>query len=171
MTQSELAGSRYSHAYVSVLESGRREASRAALEYFATRLGVSVEALSKEKGVAWALQMAQDLRSEGRDGAGRELLEKTLDNLADAGEIHPRVGVALHLELGHLAHAEQERAERHFRKVLAMAGDEESLSVERAEALAALAELQAADGQVDDALDSFRTSTTLLLERVRRVYA
>lgn len=45
MTQRQLGAPRYTHAYVSTIESGRRNPSRAALEFFAERLGVDVEQL------------------------------------------------------------------------------------------------------------------------------
>lgn len=45
LTQRELAEPRYTHAYVSSIEAGRREPSRRALEHFAGKLGVEVEEL------------------------------------------------------------------------------------------------------------------------------
>jgi len=45
MTQRELGSPRYTHAYVSTIESGRRNPSPKALEFFADRLGVTVEQL------------------------------------------------------------------------------------------------------------------------------
>jgi tetratricopeptide (TPR) repeat protein len=45
MTQRELATPRYTHAYVSTIESGRRNPSREALEHFAGKLGVDVDEL------------------------------------------------------------------------------------------------------------------------------
>src|SRR5688500_19568040 len=45
LTQKELAAPRYSHAYVSTIEAGRRVPSRAALEHFGAKLGIEVEEL------------------------------------------------------------------------------------------------------------------------------
>jgi tetratricopeptide (TPR) repeat protein len=45
MTQKELADPRYSYAYVSTIEAGRRTPSREAIEHFATRLGVTPDEL------------------------------------------------------------------------------------------------------------------------------
>jgi transcriptional regulator with XRE-family HTH domain len=45
MTQKDLAGGRYTHAYVSSIETGRRRPSREALEHLASRLGVDVDEL------------------------------------------------------------------------------------------------------------------------------
>jgi transcriptional regulator with XRE-family HTH domain len=171
LTQAELAGDKFSHAYVSVLEAGRREPSRAALEYFAARLGVPVEKLSESRGAAWALQLAQDLRDEGKSSDGRKLLERTLENLASADEVHPRVVVALHRELGKLALSnDRMSAAEHFRKAVELADDDESLTFERADALAALAELQITEGASDHALENFRASAHLLLEKARQAY-
>jgi tetratricopeptide (TPR) repeat protein len=45
MTQKELAAPRYSYAYVSTIESGRRTPSKEAIEHFAARLGVTADEL------------------------------------------------------------------------------------------------------------------------------
>jgi len=45
MTQRELAEPKYTHAYVSTIEAGRRNPSRDALEHFAAKLGVDVDEL------------------------------------------------------------------------------------------------------------------------------
>lgn len=46
MTQTELATPRYTAAYVSTIEAGKRRPSAAAMEHFASKLGVSAEQLS-----------------------------------------------------------------------------------------------------------------------------
>src|SRR6266540_805271 len=45
LTQRELAEPKYTHAYVSTIEAGRRNPSREALEHFAGKLGVDVDEL------------------------------------------------------------------------------------------------------------------------------
>ncbi len=45
LTQRELASPKYTHAYVSTIEAGRRQPSREALEHFAFKLGVGVDEL------------------------------------------------------------------------------------------------------------------------------
>ena len=45
LTQRELGAPRYTHAYISTIEAGRRRPSPAALEHFASRLGVGVDEL------------------------------------------------------------------------------------------------------------------------------
>ena len=169
LTQAELAGRRYSHAYVSVLEAGRREPSRAAVDYFAQRLGVQAEELWSEKGASWALQMAQDLRAEGQHEKGRELLAKTLGNLERDRELHPRVLVVLHRELARIdLQNDPATAKAHLEKCLELAEDDDSMLAERAEAHAGLAELLMNDGKVNEAVGHYRRATSLLLELVGR---
>jgi transcriptional regulator with XRE-family HTH domain len=169
MTQSELAGARFSHAYVSVLEAGRREASREARDYFAERLGVSVEQIWSDKGATWALAMAGDLRARGRSDDGRQLLERTLANLERDRELHPRVLVALHLELGKIDSADDSAAaEVHFRRCIELASEEEALAVPRAEAQLRLAEIDHSRGDVDGALRGYKNAAETLLRRSAR---
>jgi transcriptional regulator with XRE-family HTH domain len=169
LTQAELAGRRFSHAYVSVLEAGRREPSRAAIDYFAQRLGVSVEELWSEKGASWALQMAEDLRAEGMHAQSRELLAKTLANLERDRELHPRVLVILHRELARIdADEDPGSTAAHLRKCLELAGDDDTLLAERADAHAGLGDLALRDGDTSAAVEQYRTATTLLLELVGR---
>ena len=169
LTQAELAGRRFSHAYVSVLEAGRREPSRAAVDYFAQRLGVSVEELWSEKGASWALQMAEDLRADGLHAESRALLVKTLGNLERDRELHPRVLVVLHRELARAElSTDPASAAAHLEKCLELAGDDDSMLAERAEAHAGLAELLLRDGKTGDALARYRESTSLLLDLVGR---
>lgn len=169
MTQAELAGRRFSHAYVSVLEAGRREPSRAAVDYFAQRLGVQVEELWSEKGASWALQMAEDLRAEGQHGESRELLARTLGNLERDRELHPRVLVVLHRELARLELAtDPASAAGHLHKCLELADDDDSMLAERAEAHAGLGELKLKDGDLSGAVEQYQKATSLLLELVGR---
>ena len=169
MTQAELAGGRFSHAYVSVLEAGGREPSRAAVDYFAQRLGIHAEELWSEKGASWALQMSEDLRAEGLHGESRELLARTLGNLERDRELHPRVLVVLHRELARadLA-ADPASAAAHLQKCLELADDDDSMLAERAEAHAGLGELLLNDAEVSGALEQYRKATSLLLELVGR---
>lgn len=159
LTQAELADKRYSHAYVSVLEAGRREPSRAALDYFAGRLGVAVEEIWGEKGASWALEMAADLRTKGQDAQSRELLERTLSNLERDRELHPRVLVVLHKELARIAlHTDADAARPHLLKALDLSEGDESLAGERGVVLVMLGDLAAAEGAGDDATRYFRSA-------------
>ena len=169
MTQAELAGRRFSHAYVSVLEAGRREPSRAAVDYFAQRLGVAVEELWSEKGASWALQMAEDLRAEGQHAQSRELLAKTLGNLERDRELHPRVLVVLHRELARIdMSTDPSAATAHLKRCLELAGEDDSMLAERAEAHAGLGELALHKEERDEAVEEYQKATWLLLELVGR---
>lgn len=169
LTQAQLAGDRFSHAYVSVIESGRRVPSRSTVEYFAQRLGVGVEELWREKGTSWAVQMAEDLRTHGLHTESRELLEKTLGNLERDSEVRPRVLVVLYLELARIAVSEDPTAERRYlERCLDAAGDDDSMLMERAEAQARLGDLAFRAGNSDEAIERYRISASLLLELLGR---
>jgi tetratricopeptide (TPR) repeat protein len=60
LTQKELAAPRYTHAFVSSIESGHRRPSQQALEHFASKLGVPVEELAtgRPAGIAIRLELA-----------------------------------------------------------------------------------------------------------------
>lgn len=80
LTQRELGEPRYTHAYVSTIEAGRRRPSREALEHFASRLGVEVDELltgrtpGMETQLRLRLHEARIAISDGRfDEAEREL--------------------------------------------------------------------------------------------------
>ncbi len=72
LTQTELASPRYTHAYVSSIESGRRRPSRTAIEHFAAKLGVDPEELAtgRPPGLAARLELrlleARVALSDGR---------------------------------------------------------------------------------------------------------
>lgn len=168
-TQAELAGKRYSHAYVSVLEAGRREPSRAALEYFAQRLGVTVEEIWGEKGASWALQMAADLRSEGLHDQSRELLARTLTNLEADRELHPRVLVVLHRELAIIdLPRDRKTAKAHLERALELAEADDSLASERALVLVLLGDIADAAGAEKNAATYYRSAIDDLLEVLGR---
>lgn len=80
LTQRELAAPRYTSAYVSTIETGRRSASRSALEHFAAKLDVDVEELLTGRSprllseLDVSLNEARVCISAGRlDEAGRRL--------------------------------------------------------------------------------------------------
>lgn len=71
LTQRELGGPRYTHAYVSSIEAGRRRPSREALEHFAAKLEVDVEQLltGRTPGLETRLRLRlQDARVQISDG-------------------------------------------------------------------------------------------------------
>jgi tetratricopeptide (TPR) repeat protein len=72
LTQKELAEPEYTHAYVSTIEAGRRQPSKAALRYFSRKLGVKEEELltgrppGLESELRFRLQEARRAASAGR---------------------------------------------------------------------------------------------------------
>lgn len=99
-TQADVAGDRYSAAYISHLESGKRVPSNDALSYIAGRLGIDVEGLWGGRGASWAVEMAEDLRARGLPREAYELLERTLTNLERDGQVSGVVLSVMHRELG-----------------------------------------------------------------------
>ena len=72
LTQRELAAPKYTHAYVSTIEAGRRKPSRDALEHFAARLGVGVDELVTGKPADLEARLEQQLLEARVDlSAGR----------------------------------------------------------------------------------------------------
>jgi tetratricopeptide (TPR) repeat protein len=61
MTQRELASPYYTHVHVSTVETGKRRASREALEHFASKLGVEVEELLTGQSPADRSELALEL--------------------------------------------------------------------------------------------------------------
>ena len=80
LTQRELAEPKYTHAYVSTIEAGRRNPSREALEHFAAKLDVDVDELLTGKPAdlearlnARLLEARIDLSAGRLDGADEAL--------------------------------------------------------------------------------------------------
>ncbi len=89
LTQQQLAGERYTKAYVSALENGLVKPSMAALNYLAGRLGVTARDLLTDYDAAWA-RLQADLRLASGDFVAaldgyRELVETATDRAARAG--------------------------------------------------------------------------------------
>lgn len=82
LTQRELGAPRYTHAYVSTIEAGRRRPSPLALEHFAARLGVGVDELATGRPPDLAVQLRMALHearvavSEGRSGDAEPTLRR-----------------------------------------------------------------------------------------------
>ena len=66
LTQSQLAGDRYTKAYISALESGLSKPSMAALDYLAPRLGTTAAELLTDSGAAWSRLEADLALAAGR---------------------------------------------------------------------------------------------------------
>ena len=85
MTQKELAAPRYSYAYVSTIESGRRNPSKEAIEHFAA--AVKSEPAYMEAQLQWA----EALRNSGR------LEESLTQNLSAVQKTHNFEDMAINL--------------------------------------------------------------------------
>jgi transcriptional regulator with XRE-family HTH domain len=167
LTQGELAGDRYSHAYISQLESGRRQPSKESLVYIAERLGVSVEELSSGRGANWAVEMAEDLRAQGLQREAYELLEKTLTNLECDGQVSGAVLSVMHRELGLLQRSHDlVIAEKHLRQAAELALEHGAPVADAAQALAGWGEVLTDQGDVEGALTAYRKATELLIEHL-----
>src|ERR671924_1779064 len=66
LTQQQLAGDRYTKAYISALENGIARPSMAALDYLAPRLGTTASALVNNPAPAWARLEADIALASGR---------------------------------------------------------------------------------------------------------
>ncbi|MDQ3986370.1 MAG: tetratricopeptide repeat protein [Actinomycetota bacterium] len=66
LTQAQLAAPRYTHAYVSSIESGRRRPSEAALSHFASRLEMDAEELATGRPPGLAARLEMELQEARR---------------------------------------------------------------------------------------------------------
>src|SRR3954466_5008483 len=82
LTQRELAGDRYTTAFVSSIEAGRRHPSPEALEHFAARLGVDAEALRHGRPSTATLELrlveARRTQAVGDAATARTRIEEVL---------------------------------------------------------------------------------------------
>jgi tetratricopeptide (TPR) repeat protein len=82
LTQTELAKPKYSHAYVSAIEAGRRPPTRRAIEHFATKLEVDPDELATGRPPDLGLRLGVDLHearvsvSAGRVNEAQSVYEK-----------------------------------------------------------------------------------------------
>ncbi|MDQ4124836.1 MAG: helix-turn-helix domain-containing protein [Actinomycetota bacterium] len=77
LTQKELADPRYTHAYVSTIEAGRRMPSATALEHFAKKLSVDVEELRTGRPPDLEAKLRHKLQAARRDISGGNLDDAT----------------------------------------------------------------------------------------------
>jgi len=78
LTQQQLAGDRYTKAYVSALENGASKPSMAALNYLATRLQIPATALLAEEADHWSRLDADVLLASGRWQEALDLYDRHL---------------------------------------------------------------------------------------------
>lgn len=108
LTQKELGAPRYTHAYVSTIEAGRRRPSRAAIEHFAAKLGVDPDQLATGRPPDLGVRLRMDVHDarvavlEGRANEAEAILRRVLRH-ARRYELHRLEAAAeeiwgLHLE-------------------------------------------------------------------------
>ncbi len=120
LTQTDVAGERYSAGYLSFIESGQREPSPAVVQYLAQQLDVDPEELWACAPSSWVEDLAKELRSSAATAEARTLMERSLSILESAGRVEPRVVGIVHRELGLFAmeRGEVETAEKHLREAI-----------------------------------------------------
>lgn len=165
MTQADLAGPRYSAAYISTIETERRKPSRALLQYLAPRLGVDVGDLSGDHSAEWVIEMARNLRTGGRARSARDLLEKSLTNLESSGRLAPAILVTMHRELARSAgRRDLVEAERHLEQAVRYAERATVPRVDRALAFVELGDVRARRGRHREAARAYRAAAEGMLD-------
>src|SRR3990170_4935467 len=104
LTQQQLAGDRYTKAYVSALEHGHVKPSMAALNFLSTRLGVTAHALFTDEAEVWTrleadLRLAAGRWREAIDAYGA-LLQGTVEPRARAELLRGQSEALARLDLG-----------------------------------------------------------------------
>jgi tetratricopeptide (TPR) repeat protein len=85
LTQSQLAGDRYTKAYISALESGLSKPSMAALDYLAPRLGTTPAELLTDSAAAWSRLEADLALASGRWTEALDAYRSLLDAGVERG--------------------------------------------------------------------------------------
>ena len=159
LTQQQLAGDRYTKAYVSALETGIARPSMVALSYFSERLGLPPSHFLDEKQPAWSrlevdMQLAAGEWQKAADGYA-DLLDETVDEQTRAEILRGRAEALARLDRGRDAVAAASEAARIFDQLSRVAD-------------AALARYWLAYGMyLSDAEADARSMLMGLLERVR----
>jgi tetratricopeptide (TPR) repeat protein len=159
MTQQQLAGERYTKAYVSALETGIARPSMVALSYLSERLGLPPSHFLDEQTPAWTrLEVDMQLASgewEAASAGYANLLADTLDDQTRAEVLRGQAEALVRFDRGREAVAAAAEAARIFNS-LGRIGDE------------ALSRYWLAYGlYLSDAEADARSMLTGLLERVR----
>ena len=159
MTQQQLAGDRYTKAYVSALETGIARPSMVALSYLSERLGLPPSHFLDEQTPAWTrLEVDMQLASGEWEAAAAgysELLDQTLDDQNRAEVLRGQAEALVRIDRGRDAVPAAAEAARTFSS-LGRVADE------------ALARYWLAYGlYLSDAEADARSMLTGLLERVR----
>jgi tetratricopeptide (TPR) repeat protein len=120
LTQSQLAGERYTGAYVSALENGLVRASMAALTYLSQRLDVSIEQLLTDQAPRWD-RLEADLHLASGDWPTAldrytALLERTTSRTDEAQLLRGRAEAYCRLGRPHEAIADATRAQEELKR-------------------------------------------------------
>lgn len=118
LTQQQLAGDRYTKAYVSALETGIARPSMVALSYLSERLGLPPSHFLDEKQPAWSrlevdMQLAAGDWQQAADGYAT-LLEETVDEQTRAEVLRGRAEALARLDRGREAVTAASEAARIF---------------------------------------------------------
>jgi tetratricopeptide (TPR) repeat protein len=87
LTQQQLAGDRYTKAYISALELGHAKPSMAALDYLAPRLGTTSDRILADPSRTWSRMEADIALASGDLDEARAAYEGLLDVTVDPGHI------------------------------------------------------------------------------------
>src|SRR5262245_17544184 len=87
LTQQQLAGDRYTKAYISALELGHAKPSMAALDYLAPRLGTTSDKILADPSRTWSRLEADVALAGGELAEARAAYEGLLEVTADPGHI------------------------------------------------------------------------------------
>jgi transcriptional regulator with XRE-family HTH domain len=163
LTQRELGGDRYTHAYISMIEAGKKQPPPATLIYLADRLGSEVDELWKGTPL-WTDAFAHDLATGSREA--REVLERSLTLLEEEGQVSTRALELAHTELAR-ATTDSMKAEGHLRAALKLHEKRDGSVVQKARILVMLGnEVRARD--LKEAADCYQLASDILLNQVIR---
>ncbi|HEX2240460.1 MAG TPA: tetratricopeptide repeat protein, partial [Actinomycetota bacterium] len=150
LSQRELAEPRYTPAYVSTIEAGRRRPSRAALAHFAAKLAIDVDELVTGRPADWAararlqLQEARLVLSAGRSAEAEKTLRRLAGEARRFGDQRLQAKVEEALGLWAERQGDADRALEHYERAEELLSDEAAPS--RAEAVAGKARAHEALG-------------------------
>jgi transcriptional regulator with XRE-family HTH domain len=126
LTQAQLAGQNYTHAYISSIEAGKRQPTRPTLAYLAHQLGLELDELLPP---AWIEDLARHV-ARGNIEA-RKLFERSLDSLEADGQVSARALEFAHRELAKSS-AHSGDAQRHLRAALGLHEKRSGAPIEKA---------------------------------------
>jgi transcriptional regulator with XRE-family HTH domain len=161
LTQAELGGDRYTHAYISMIEAGKKQPPPAMLIYLADRLGIEVDELWRGTPF-WTDAFAEELVTGSEEA--REVLERLLTLLEREGQVSTRALELAHIELARRA-TDSTKAESHLRAALMLHEKRDGSLVQKARIFVMLGN-EIHDRNLEEAADCYREASALLLDQV-----